>query len=103
MTAQKTNKELEHISGILKTTLGKWMSTAGEPVTRIWTLWDDAVGEHIAANARPARLKNHVLIVHVSSSVWIQQLQFSKKLIMDQINSAAGSCLVSDIKFKIEA
>lgn len=103
MASEKKHKDFEHISDIIKTTLEKWLNTAGEPITRIWAVWDEAAGAHIASNARPACIKNNILIVHVSSSAWIQQLQFSKKNIMEKINSAAGSHLVSDIKFKIES
>jgi len=103
MADKKRHSEFEHISDILKTTLEKWLNTTGEPINRIWELWDTTVGDPIALNARPAYLKKQTLIVHVSSSVWIQQLQFSKKTIIEKINHAAGSNLVSDIKFKIKA
>lgn len=102
MTSKKPHKDFEHISDIIKPALEKWLNTAGEPITRIWELWDSAAGVHIARSAHPACLKNHILIVHVPSSAWIQQLQFSKKSIIEKINSAAGSHLVSDIKFKVE-
>jgi predicted nucleic acid-binding Zn ribbon protein len=102
MADKKSNKDFEHISDIIKNTLGKWLHTAGEPINRIWELWDSAAGDQIARNAHPAYLKNQILIVHVPSSAWIQQLQFSKKNIIEKLNTAAGSPLVSDIKFKIE-
>lgn len=102
MAGNKPRKDLEHISDIIKSTLEKWINTAGQPIARIWELWDEAVGDHIARNAHPAYLKNHILVVHVASSAWIQQLQFSKKSIIQKINQAAGSHLVSDIKFKIQ-
>ena len=101
LTGEKSQKGLEHIGDILRTTLEKWLNTAGEPITRIWEVWERAVGSDIADNARPAYLKKKMLVVHVPSSVWIQQLQFSKKAIIDNINNAAGDRLVSEIKFKI--
>ncbi|MEW6077016.1 MAG: DUF721 domain-containing protein [Thermodesulfobacteriota bacterium] len=101
MTGKKTNHEFEHISDIIRTTLGKWLQTSGEPITRVWELWDATVGDPIAKNTRPACLKNQTLTVHVSSPAWIQELRFSKKNLIEKINTAAGSHLVSDIKFKV--
>lgn len=103
MDTKKPRKDFEHIGDIIKASLGKWLNTAGEPITKIWQLWDSSAGTHIARNARPAYLKNNILTVHVSSSAWIQQLQFSKKTIIENLNSAAGNHLVSDIKFKVES
>jgi predicted nucleic acid-binding Zn ribbon protein len=101
MAGEKSQKGFEHIGDILRNTLEKWLNTTGEPITRIWEVWDAAVGSGIADNARPAYLKKNLLIVHVPSSVWIQQLQFSKRTIIDNINNALGDRLVSEIKFKI--
>ncbi len=103
MTGKNKKKELEHIGDIIKITLENWVNTAGEPITRIWQVWDAAVGSQIAESARPAYLKNKLLVVHVPSSVWIQQLQFSKKNIIENLNGAAGKHLVSEIKFKVES
>jgi hypothetical protein len=38
--------------------------------------WRDAVGDRIAAHARPGRLRRGVLTVYASSSVWAQELTF---------------------------
>jgi predicted nucleic acid-binding Zn ribbon protein len=102
MADKKSNHEFEHISDIIKVALKNWLQTAGEPITRVWELWDEAAGDHIARNTRPASLKHQILTVHVSSPAWIQELRFSKKSIMEKINAAAGIHLVSDIKFTID-
>ena len=101
MADKKPHADFEPIGDIIKATLGKWLNTAGEPITRVWEVWDAAVGETTARNAHPASLKNRLLTVQVASPVWIQQLQFSKKNLIEAINAAAGSPLVADIRFKI--
>ena len=103
MTKKRIKGDFEHISDIISNTLEKWLNTTGEPITKIWEIWDAALGESIAQNTRPAFLKNGVLTVHGPNSVWIQQLQFSKKIMIEKINSAAGRELVSDMKFKVSA
>ena len=70
-------------------------------MTQIWSLWDSAVGEMIAENAQPAAIKDKLLIVHATSSSWVQQLQFLKKDIIKKLNAAYGKELVEEIKFKI--
>ena len=70
-------------------------------LTRVWSLWLPAVGPAVAANARPAAFRGRLLLVHVSSSVWFQELQFLKADIITKLNAALGRELVGDIKFKI--
>jgi predicted nucleic acid-binding Zn ribbon protein len=68
---------------------------------RLWNRWDDIVGPTVAQNAKPAAIKGNLLIVYVSSTPWMQQLQFLKEDIMDKLNSDLGRPVVEDIRFKI--
>jgi predicted nucleic acid-binding Zn ribbon protein len=70
-------------------------------LTRVWSLWLPAVGPAVAANTRPAAFKGRLLLVHVNSSVWLQELQFLKADIIANLNAALGRELVGEIKFKI--
>jgi len=70
-------------------------------MTRIWEHWDAVVGTVTSENAQPAAFNGRLLIVHVSSSVWIQQPRFMKDGIIRQINEALGEPLLAEIKFKI--
>ena len=70
-------------------------------MARVFELWPKAVGAFIAENARPAAFKGNVLLVYVSASPWMHQLQFLKPDIINRVNAALGEPLVSDIKFKI--
>ncbi|KPJ76815.1 MAG: hypothetical protein AMJ54_10255 [Deltaproteobacteria bacterium SG8_13] len=71
------------------------------PLLQVWELWEKAVGEIIAENARPAAFKGKILLVHVNSSPWLHQLSFLKKDILARINRELGQDLVEEIKFKI--
>ena len=62
---------------------------------------DDIVGDVIAQNARPAAFKGKILLVHVSSSTWVHQLQFLKQEMIAKLNDTFGKELISDLKFKI--
>ncbi len=90
-----------HIGSVIDGVLKNYRSKPDFELTEIWRLWDEAVGETIAQNARPAALKGKLLIVHVISSTWIHQLQFLKNDLMAKINDALGKPLIQEIKFKI--
>ena len=70
-------------------------------LVQVWDVWDEAVGEVIAANTRPAAFKGNLLIVHTSSSSWLQQLRFLKRDMIQNLNHCMGDALIKDIKFKI--
>lgn len=67
---------------------------------KIWLVWDTAVGEQIAAKARPVSFRDGVLTVTVTSAPWMQQLSFLKRGIVDKLNDRLGRDLVRDIYLK---
>jgi predicted nucleic acid-binding Zn ribbon protein len=90
-----------HIGDVIQSLLKTRGLVANTRLTKIWDVWENAVGEGIASNARPAAFKGRLLIVHAESSAWIQQLHFLKKEMISKINLAMGEEAVQDIKFKI--
>jgi predicted nucleic acid-binding Zn ribbon protein len=90
-----------HIGNILDNVLKSYRTEADIGQKDVWQLWDAAVGETIAQNARPAAFKGNLLIVHVSNSTWIHQLQFLKNDLISALNTALGQPLLTDIRFKI--
>jgi predicted nucleic acid-binding Zn ribbon protein len=99
---QITHKaEFVHIGRILDGVLKNYRREPDVELTTVWSLWDRVVGASIADNAKPAAFKGRILLVHVTSSTWIHQLQFSRKDIIAQLNRALGKTLIEEIKFKI--
>lgn len=98
---EQNSKELVHIGSIINKVLQTCRRESGDELLQVWSLWNSAVGEVIAKNAQPAAFKETTLLVHVTSSVWIHQLQFLKKNIIIQVNDALGKELVEEMKFKI--
>ena len=99
---RKQNKDFSHIGDVIQHIISQ--SRAARPnseMLKIWELWDSIVGAPIAENARPAAFKGDILLVNVTSSPWMQQLQFLKKDLIGKINAEFGKPLVGDIKFKI--
>src|SRR5215470_12873089 len=69
------------------------------PAYRIWTFWNDEVGDGIAQRAQPSRFRNGILFVTVATHSWMQELQFMKQTLRDRLNARLGTELVRDIFF----
>jgi hypothetical protein len=68
---------------------------------KILNSWEEAVGEGIAERTQPIRVQNRVLQVKVANSVWMQELQFMKELILQKLHRQAGKDLLQDLRFFI--
>jgi predicted nucleic acid-binding Zn ribbon protein len=66
---------------------------------RVWTFWADAVGPAVAGHAEPANFRDGVLSVRVSGAAWMQELQFMKEALREQLNTRLGRALIRDIYF----
>ena len=101
MTDEPKQSDFVHIGKIIDDVIKQYRTEPNFALKKVWRLWDEAVGETIARNARPAAFKGKLLIVHVNSSAWIHQLQFLKNDLITKLNAALGKPLVEEIKFKI--
>lgn len=66
---------------------------------KILDIWEEVVGDAVATRTQPIRVKNRVLYVTVSNSVWMQQLHFMKELIIKKLNERTGSDFLQDLRF----
>lgn len=63
--------------------------------------WPNIVGQPIAAHTRPDQIRFKKLYLLVENSVWMQQLTFLKPTLLEKINEAAGTELVTEIVLRI--
>jgi hypothetical protein len=70
---------------------------------RLFEFWDEAVGREVAAHARPQVIRGSVLHVEVTDSVWMQQLQFQKGLLLEALNLRLGEEGLADIRFVLKS
>jgi predicted nucleic acid-binding Zn ribbon protein len=98
---RKNRNGFVHISSVINKVFQTHRKDSDAELIQVWNLWDSIVGAAVAQNARPAVFKGKLLLVHVSSSSWIQQLQFLKKDIINKLNHALNKELVEEMKFKI--
>ena len=101
METRKRKTKFVHIGSIIDDVIKSYRRESDTELIQVWNVWDGVVGEVLAQNARPAAFKGRVLLVHVSSSTWIHQLQFLKEEMIDKLNTALGKVLIEELKFKI--
>ncbi len=66
---------------------------------RKFGFWEKAVGERISEVAVPYRIKNEILMVRVSDSVWRFELTKRKEELLEKINKKSEN-KIKDIIFK---
>lgn len=98
---RKKSKKFTHIGEILQLTLKDCRRETNETLATLGAYWTEVVGETLGAHSSPAAMKGAELLVHVSSSVWLQEMRFLKDDLMDALNRLLGRPLVKDIRFKV--
>jgi len=98
MSPKRKDGELCDIRDVLEDVL----TTEGfkRPYSRICVNWDNIVGEKVARNASPSRLRNRILYVKVKNPSWANELSFLKPDIMKAIEEVTGPGKVLDIVFR---
>lgn len=72
-----------------------------QQLLQVWDVWERAVGEAIAAHARPAAFKGDMLLIHVASPTWLHHMRFLERELIDKINDALGGPIVRSVKLKV--
>lgn len=101
MNKKNSAAHLTHIGDILAKALPKYRPAQKNEITMIWDIWDLALGNPVAQNAKPDSFKNGLLQITVSSSVWIQQLKFLEKEMIANLNTQLNTPLITKLRFKI--
>jgi predicted nucleic acid-binding Zn ribbon protein len=98
---KRKSKPPEQVNAVLERVLSALNLGLKVKQYRIWDVWNSVVGEAIARQAQPQQIRAMVLWVNVSSSTWMQQLEFMKRQIVERINERIGEKVISDIRFRI--
>ena len=101
MKTKKTKAKFVHIGSVIDEVLKTYRREPDGELIRVWNVWDSIVGEVISKNAKPAAFKGRILLVYVTSSTWVHQLQFLKEEMIARLNEVLGKALIDDLKFKI--
>jgi len=94
-------KKPQPIRSILEKTLKALEIDTQIKTHSIFISWKDIVGNSIALQTRPRFIRNQILFLDVSNSVWIQQLQFLKPTLLEKINNFLGETFIKEIRFRL--
>jgi predicted nucleic acid-binding Zn ribbon protein len=101
MKSKKDSARIVHISSVIDDVLKTYRREPDGELLQVWHVWDSIVGDVIAKNTKPGAFKGRILLVYVTSSTWVHQLQFLKAEMITKLNEALGKSLIDDLKFKI--
>ncbi len=97
---RKPKREGTHaLKSVLEQIYPSYSPIAWEAV-EVFSRWRKIVPPRVARVTRPVRLDGTTLVVHVSESPWIHELQFLKQDLLEQLNSES-SLPLKDIVFRL--
>lgn len=99
----KDDSQIEKVGAVLDKSLKRLQVSARLDEYGIWPVWNEVVGNTIARNAQPERIRNGTLLVKVTSPVWMQQLQYMKEMISEKLNQRLRTEAVKNIFFVVGA
>lgn len=89
------------IEGILKEVVENLTASKTTGVMRVYALWPGVVGMKFAKHTKPATLHKGRLIVNVSESAWLYQINLQKEQILQGLQKKLGVDEVQTIQFRI--
>ena len=98
---EKKDHSFTPLKDILSNLLGDSNLPFNPENARIWEVWDEVVGPTISKNAQPYGIKNKRLRVHVSDSIWLQELEYMADAIRDTLNLELERKAVEKIEFRV--
>lgn len=98
---EKHDPAIERLADVLEKSLKRIDPSGRLAEYSVWPVWNDIVGDIIARNAQPEKIRQGTLFVKVSSHVWMQQLQYMKDQIADKLNQKLGADVVKNIFFYV--
>ena len=101
MTRRRRQKDLLKLGDVLQRTLKRREVFVPFEDRKLLEIWRQSVGPQIATRTHPENIRRGTLFVKVATSVWMQQLQYMKKEIIEKMNRLHGGETVQNIRFVI--
>ena len=96
--ARRKKGRLESLAKLLK---GVYPAPDQYEAAKVFAWWNRAVPPRLVEHARPVRLKRGVLLVHVSSSVWANELHYLTDDLLTRLREHAPESRVDKIRFQV--
>ena len=72
------------------------------PLATVQSVWRSAMGERIAAQARPLKERDGVITVGCRAATWAQELDLLHDDLLVRLNAALGSQPVRGLRFVVD-
>jgi predicted nucleic acid-binding Zn ribbon protein len=99
-TRTKTTPEF-NVKSVMKDALRRLKLDRRMEAYAAWGVWNKAVGDAVARQAQPAFVRGGTLFVNCTAPAWLQQLQFMKAQMLDELNRLLGNEAIKEIRFQI--
>ena len=96
--AKRKKGRLESLAKLLK---GVYPAPDQYEAAKVFAWWNRAVPPRLVEHARPVRLTRGVLLVHVSSSVWANELHYLTDDLLTRLREHAPESRVDKIRFQV--
>jgi predicted nucleic acid-binding Zn ribbon protein len=92
---------MERLSDIISRLMKQEGYERRSPQGPIFERWSEVVGDPLAEKSCPVLVRKGTLVVQVTDSVWMQELQMEKPTILERIGQLVGEGEVLDIRWTI--
>jgi predicted nucleic acid-binding Zn ribbon protein len=72
------------------------------PLAAAQAVWAEAVGEHVAAAARPVAEHEGAVVVACSDPVWVQELDLMQDRLLATLRDRLGDDAPRSLRFRVE-
>ena len=96
--AKRKKGRLESLAKLLK---GVYPAPDQYEAAKVFAWWNRAVPPRLVEHARPVRLTRGVLLVHVSSSVWANELHYLSDDLLTRLRTEAPALRIEKIRFQV--
>ena len=93
-------KDTQPLSTILDEILRTQQLDTKLQEVRLLEAWEKVLGSNMSAYTKEKYIKNKVLFVHVTSSVLRSELTMARQQLVEMLNNAAGTSVITDIVFR---
>jgi hypothetical protein len=101
MTRRRRQKDLLKLGDVLHKALKRREVFVPFEDQKLLEIWRQSVGPQIATRTHPENINRGTLFVKVATSVWMHELQYMKKEIIEKMNRLFGKETVQNIRFVI--
>ena len=94
-------KPFSSISPVLKGLVQSFGWEKGMASALLEARWSEIVGDAIASHTHPEEIRFDTLTILVDSAVWMHELSFLKKVLIDNVNRLLGKGTIRTVHLKI--